>query len=629
MLDLEFSNTSRVAIYILLHAALFQDRSLFGVPYATFMHLLFLNTRKVVELNKKTFSNFIHIVYNGTSNLKDTIQTSQPDHVYTNGSHGLKHENAVSDENSAKKHHSRAQSRDFTPPKIPAKLPPPFYPQHQTPTSANSTSTKPSKMYQTNEQENYDAPADINHPSSTDMVVPNGQADPSKPLPVEASSVGVLMYPPSASGTASSIPRTAIAAQSNVLPGSFPRPGLQHPSALQSFNPQASPFNFGSQVSTRSQSQSSHDFQPPIHPIHHGHTGSIPVPDTPGIALNSQTALALKEYIEIQFGGPSFSDVTVKIIQRSQFAEPIMIKAHRIILARSPKLQELVNLGTDIVVIDLRAKYLETNTFVHVLRYLYGAALPTRNSLAGQPMELSLALAAAGWTCRLPEITAAGLDYANSFMNWDTVEKALAFALEGGLTPFFQFDEADAVLEPTFGDYAGQFLQFILNWLGTNLPSNFQFIASAPQLAESPRLPGTLENRPSVANPRLSRIRFGDLPSEESSQSTTLLSSIMLSLPLGPLKYLLLHPVFLGRPGHADMARAIIMEREIRRKKARESRRYLPGATPYMREAMYWEESFVAAEDNHVQDFTLSRECLKSVIGALGEDGEKRTEEGS
>lgn len=346
------------------------------------------------------------------------------------------------------------------------------------------------------------------------------------------------------------------------------------------------------------------------------------MPDTSGVALNTQAAIALKGFFESQFGSPNFSDVTLKISERAHSAEAPMIPAHRIVLARSPKLRGLMYSDSDIVTIELDAKYLDTNTFIHVLRYLYGAALPTRNSLAGQPMDQCLSLAATGWHCALPEVTMRGIEYACTYLSWENVEKALDFALAGGLTPYFTLDEGEDVPEPSFGEFAGQFLLFILDWLVGNLPSNFEFVASAPQLADSPRLPGTLESRPSMADPRLSRIKFGDLPSEESSLPTMLLSSIMVSLPLGALQHFLLHPAFWGRPRHADMARAIIQERESRRKKALESKRHLPGATPYMREAMYWQEIFFVV-DGHAQGFGLRRERLKHAAGVLGENGER------
>lgn len=410
-----------------------------------------------------------------------------------------------------------------------------------------------------------------------------------------------------------------------MLPGPFPPPGLPHPATGQGFNPQANPFQYGGQTQTRTHSQASHDVQSPVHANHAGHAAPITMPDSYTSAyLNTQAARNLKSFFEVQFGSTEFSDVTLHILERAQSPDPVVLPAHRIVLARSPNLRRLMETvkvpGPNIVKLEISAKYLDTKTFMQVLRYLYGAPLPTRNALAGNCMAQCLALAAMGCHVRLPEVTGRGLDYALSYMSWDNVEMALEFALQGGLTVYFRFNEYETVPEPYYGPIAGEFLRNMLNWMVENLPTNFDFIASAPQLSNSPRLPGILETRPSMANPHLSRIQFGDLPSEESSSPTMLLSGVLLSLPLGALRHVLQHPAFWSRPRHAEMTRAIIKEREIRRKKALESKRHVPGATAYMREAMYWEEKFVVV-DGHAQGFTLERQSLKTTIGALGENG--------
>ncbi|QDS75321.1 hypothetical protein FKW77_001740 [Venturia effusa] len=524
--------------------------------------------------------------------------------VHGNGSHALECENLVNVNGSLEKEHPKAQSRRFSALKVPAKLPPPFYPQTHAPAIHNSSApTEPQSMA--------DQEFGVTDADHRDLL-PQTQVDGAV---LHATPMGPVMYGGEVM-TADSSTDQASRPGATVYPpfpgyadGQLPLPGPSRTSAGQAFNPQANSFQYGGQAHSHTHSQAS--MHSATHPNHIGHAGPVLMLDTSSIALDNQAAVALKGFFEFQFGSPDFSDVTLKIFDRVQSAEPIVLQAHRIVLARSPKLRELMLLNTDIVRIDMEGKYLETNSFINVLRYLYGAALPTRNSMAGQPIGQCLALAAAGWYCGLSEVTIHGLECAESYMDWDNLEQALDFALDGGLTRAFQFDEAEIVPEPSFGEFAGQFLSYILNWIPLNLPTNFQFITSAPQLVNSPRLPGVLESRPSVANPRLTRIQFGDLPSEQSSLSTTLLSSIMLSLPLGALRHLLLHPVFWDRAGHADMVRAVMKEREARRETALKSRRHLPGATAYMRETMYWREELIAV-DEHAQVITLTRAHLKT-----------------
>ncbi|KAE9973394.1 hypothetical protein EG327_009109 [Venturia inaequalis] len=536
---------------------------------------------------------------------------------HLNGSHGLKHENAINGNGIVGKEHLRAQSRNFVPLKVPAKLPPPFYPQQPTITADNphaSTSYMTEKDISTTTEDLRGRLPQVQtdivmfHAAPTDIVTYGGEATPAESSITQTLPSGAAVYPP--------FPGYA--------GGPFPPPGLPHPALGQVFNPQASAVQFDGQVQDHSQFQASHELQSPSYANQINHGGPVILPDTSGIALNNQAAIALKGFFECQFGSPNFSDVTLKITERAQSAEPVILQAHRIVLARSPKLRELMMLNTDIVPIDLEAKYLDTDSFINVVRYLYGAALPGRNSLAGQPMEQCLALAAAGWHCGLSDVIIHGLECAESYLNWGNVEQALDFALEGGLTFGFQFNEAESVAEPSFGEFAGQFLYNILKWISLNIPTNYQFMASAPQLANSPRLPSVLESRPSVANPRLSRIQFGDLPSEESSLPTMLLSSIMVSLPLGALRHLLLHPAFWARARHVDMVGAVIKERESRREKALESKRYLPGATAYMHETMHWKEELVGV-DGIAQAISLTRLCLKTADGELGKNKKRQS----
>lgn len=154
------------------------------------------------QLFWKLVSNFLYSGPNGTSNHKELPRmesASQPDQVHTNGSHGLKHEIGVNGEQSVEKQHLRTQSRDFAPLRIPAKLPPPFYPQHQTPTSDNSfTSTKPITMQQPNDQNQNNTPGGSNmrHSRPLDMVHFGGEVDSSNPSPAQTPGAGGLMYLP-------------------------------------------------------------------------------------------------------------------------------------------------------------------------------------------------------------------------------------------------------------------------------------------------------------------------------------------------------------------------------------------------------------------------------------------------
>ncbi|KAF2144962.1 uncharacterized protein K452DRAFT_284352 [Aplosporella prunicola CBS 121167] len=125
---------------------------------------------------------------------------------------------------------------------------------------------------------------------------------------------------------------------------------------------------------------------------------------------------------------------------------------------------------------------------------------------------------------------------------------------------------------PTYGTYSTQFLQTIVGFLVHNFPVDYEFDPSAPHLPSMPRLPPLPESRPTSRNPRLSQIRFGQVP-EQSGTSRyviSLLSSIFLSLPFPILKALLEDYVLssrLSRARIAQIAQSVVEEREIRRRK--------------------------------------------------------------
>lgn len=79
---------------------------------------------------------------NGITNNHE-VSSTKMDHGYSNGSHGLNHERDVNGKENVGTEHFRAQSRDSVPLKVPAKLPPPFYPQQMIATSDNSYTSIP------------------------------------------------------------------------------------------------------------------------------------------------------------------------------------------------------------------------------------------------------------------------------------------------------------------------------------------------------------------------------------------------------------------------------------------------------------------------------------------------------
>ncbi|KAF6231040.1 hypothetical protein HO173_010740 [Letharia columbiana] len=227
-------------------------------------------------------------------------------------------------------------------------------------------------------------------------------------------------------------------------------------------------------------------------------------------------------------------------------------------------------------------------------------------------MDACLAFTAAGHVLGLENVVLKGLQIAHSILDWENLENALSFGLESGpnrgtsasvdviplssystvwpresdhpsalnLTPPSSSTES----RPEHSDQPGARDEGIssvnsytaevrsawdlqmrcLQWMASNLDDFWHFDPSARPLAEVDRLPTTAESRSPLFKSRLSRIQFGDHPSElhaKASNRNFLVSSIVLSLPFAALKYLL----EVGTQPISRQLHAIVKERERRR----------------------------------------------------------------
>ena len=227
-------------------------------------------------------------------------------------------------------------------------------------------------------------------------------------------------------------------------------------------------------------------------------------------------------------------------------------------------------------------------------------------------MDACLAFAAAGHVLGLENVVSHGLQVASFILDWDSLEHALSFGLESGpsrghsasvdviplssyspaclrgidpsstlnLTPPSSSaesrpersgqpgsrDEAISSISSSMAEvHSALDLQMhCLQWMASNLDEFWLFDPSARPLAEVDRLPTTAESRSPLFKSRLSRIQFGDHPSEmhaQASDRNLLVSSIVLSLPFMALKYVL----DVGTQPILRQLHTIVKERERRR----------------------------------------------------------------
>ncbi|KAK3683130.1 hypothetical protein LTR37_020544, partial [Vermiconidia calcicola] len=365
-----------------------------------------------------------------------------------------------------------------------------------------------------------------------------------------------------------------------------------------------------------------------------------------------ESADALRAHVQSHFANPELADCCLKV-EESINGSQQRIDGHRIILSRSPTLSALIQAKEgsspeEEVPIQLEGHYLRADALMIALKYLYGGSLlqidyHRPQSAAGEHvpsnvdrMSNALHYIAMGAWLKVPAIASRGIEVAGGLLHWDTVASALAFALHGGLSPIWTVDDgsedrastsssedslsrSELASMPTYDPYSTHLLQRILDFAVHMFPMNFYLDSSAPQIASCPRLPPLAhghESRPSRSDPRLSQIRFGEVPSDDHQRpsfATTTVSSVLLSLPFSLLKCVLEHydlAAKLGPETVASIMRQVVAEREVRRMRtfrSRDAGQLDDGSTDsQLLQNLYWQE-FVEESAQHRAGFRLAR----------------------
>ncbi|OJD39779.1 uncharacterized protein BKCO1_2000110 [Diplodia corticola] len=355
-----------------------------------------------------------------------------------------------------------------------------------------------------------------------------------------------------------------------------------------------------------------------VHPIQNGvHSRKAPAPAPapvfPPTYPQGAAEFGLRAYMRSQFSSRVYADSVLKLYPGGGREVILCLPVHSVILGRNRKFADIISKsppfhsesGLRVLNVLAEDRFLDGPIFAEALKYLYsedmlspmdflqGLAPFTGNvteahgyGSPAQRMSHALAYAAAGFWLELRCIVSRGLEIARELLRWDTVETALGFALDGGLDASWRVDDAaedsssddasskfDTDFAPSYGSYSTQFLQTINGFLVHNFPDDFELDTSASHLHELPRMPSTEDGRPVSRNPRLSQIRFGEVPVDSrgpSQHTTSILSSILLSLPFPVLKALLEDFALCSRLGKGRVGRlmqVVVAEREGRRRK--------------------------------------------------------------
>jgi len=308
-------------------------------------------------------------------------------------------------------------------------------------------------------------------------------------------------------------------------------------------------------------------------------------------------------YLQQQFADPTFADYTLELRYSDDRAEPVRIPGHNLMFARSLTLKNLMTAqaresnsdGQTIrtLLIESNDRFLCSDGFWMAAHRLYGAPLMEVGMHGGATMvanaesvgppaarfDLALGYAAAGKLLVIPPVITRGMEVASQLLNWNTIEKAFDFALDGGLdAQWFAgppgLRAASQHRVPTYSPAANILIHHSLQFIISNFPAGFVLDPTVGEPIHNRRLPTIPQ---AGHNPRLSAIKFGDHPSEDSSRpvtenpATAALSKLLLNLPWDLLKYILDSPRLGNVQGWATTAlrqnviNAVIDEREKRR----------------------------------------------------------------
>lgn len=339
-------------------------------------------------------------------------------------------------------------------------------------------------------------------------------------------------------------------------------------------------------------------------------------------------------YLQSQFAEPQYADYTLELRYSDDRATPVRIPGHNLLFARSPTLKNLMitqlasngdGLTPRTLFIETDDRFLRSDGFWMAVQRLYGgplldpgapaaAIVPTAaqfsSAMPGTPadrFEVALGYAAAGHILKMPPVVNRGIEIASIFVSWVTLEKALDFALDGGLDSQWTLDNTRYnTTASTYGPAVNILIHSALNFIITTFPPNFELDIAVSDPTHNRRLPLVLESHPTAPNPRLSSIKFGDHPSEDTVRSSPnnttfpILSKILLNLPFPLLKYVLESSRLGNVHGWVTAAlrqkvmHAVIEEREKRRINARKSRIISNAerrANSKLWDAVGWEES--------------------------------------
>lgn len=330
------------------------------------------------------------------------------------------------------------------------------------------------------------------------------------------------------------------------------------------------------------------------------------MPPPPPFAGNVDSQDSLLYHLISALNGGQFADYVLELRYPNDTGSPQIINGHSLIFARSPLLRSMIENETRArncldesnhsitrlgesngmterrLLLVVEDRFLRSDSFAMALKSLYGAPLldvtnaPTKNE---DRFDFALGYAAAGHILKLDStVFNRGIEVASLLLDWYNFEKALDFAIDGGLDTQWDTDNLRLNVTKRSSTYppgVNMLIYRTLNFMIQNFPSNFVLDVSVGEPMHNRRLPIVPEDR--RLNPRLSQIKFGDHSDINANPLFASFSRVLINMPYHLLKYVLESPE-LPRERHVDntqrllkLMTSVIAEREKRRTKVMSS----------------------------------------------------------
>lgn len=226
----------------------------------------------------------------------------------------------------------------------------------------------------------------------------------------------------------------------------------------------------------------------------------------PPMLPQGDNADGLIGYLQQQFAAGELGDSTLELRYIDHRALPVRIPGHRVMFARSLQLARLLQqqmfqvkspdklLPT--LFLETDSKWVRSDSFYMAVQRLYGLPLlhlpPPRNGTeSGDVMEagsiieqfdFALSYAAAGHLIEWAPVVRRGCEVATHLLSWQTIERALEFALE-------EYCDQGSHESYKYGDGSRIILNAVVTFIVHNFPSHFNLDSQTSEPVKFARLP--------------------------------------------------------------------------------------------------------------------------------------------